>query len=107
MKSEKPEQRVELPPAPSHLSADSKELWREVVEVMATHHRYSGPVRVIAPSPGPLALLTTALEGRDRATQARSQIEQDGLTSKTETTGTIHAHPLLKVGKDSLALFQR
>ena len=35
------------------------------------------------------------------------QIDKDGLTSKTETTGTVHAHPLLKVEKDAMALFQR
>jgi P27 family predicted phage terminase small subunit len=107
MKLEKAEQTIVLPPAPSHLSAESRELWQEVVELMAAHHSYTGPVRVITPSPGRLALLTIALEARDRAAQASRQIDKDGLTSKTETTGTIHAHPLLKVEKDSMALFQR
>lgn len=107
MKPEKPEQRIELPLAPSHLSPDSEVLWQEVVELMATHRYLGNPPEMIRPSPGRLALLTTALEAGDCAAQVRRQIQKDGLTSKTETTGSIHAHPLLRIEKDSMALFQR
>jgi hypothetical protein len=78
-----------------------------VVKVMAEHVSATKGVRWIVPSPGRLALLATALEARDRATEARAAIAKDGLTSTTETTKTVHCHPLLKVEKDALALFQR
>jgi hypothetical protein len=84
---------VEFEP-PSDLSDSSQRLWRAIV-----------PRRAL--SPGRLALLTTALEARDRAEAARVAIEKDGLTSTTLTTGAIHAHPLLRVEKDFLALFTR
>lgn len=79
---------------PAHLSESSKALWRAVV-----------PQR--ARSPGRLALLTTALEARDRAETARVAIEKDGLTSTTKTTGAVHSHPLLKIEKDFRTLFAR
>ena len=99
---------VQMPPAPDHLTAESQALWRQVVQGMATHGGSGArPTRIIPPSPGRLALLTIALEARDRASQARQQIAKDGLTSKTTTTGAVHAHPLLRVEKDAQGLFQR
>ncbi len=107
MTREKDAAAIELPAPPDHLSSDSQTLWRQVVAEMATHRSVGQPTRTIPPSPGRLALLTVALEALGRATQARLQIAKDGLTTKTETTGALHAHPLLKVEKDSMALFQR
>jgi hypothetical protein len=52
-------------------------------------------------------LLVTALEARDRAEAVRQVIAREGMTSVTKTTGAIHVHPLLKVEKDSMALFAR
>src|SRR4051812_2709980 len=101
------ETTIELPRPPAHLSTDSRDLWSKVVATMSEHHSLGRPLRIIPPSAGRLALLTTALEARDRATEARRAIEKDGLTSKTESTGAIHAHPLLRIEKDSLTLFQR
>lgn len=83
-----------VPEPPEHLSERAKGLWREVV-----------PRRAL--SPGRLALLQTALEALDRAEECRVAIGRDGLVSKTETTGAVHVHPLLKAEKDSRQLFAR
>lgn len=85
---------VGLPPAPpEHLSAESQELWRNIV-----------PATVSA---GRLALLTVALEARDRATAARRAVESEGMTVVNKATGAVHVHPLLKVEKDAQSLFVR
>jgi phage terminase small subunit len=78
---------------PPHLSERSAALWCAVVR---------GPV-----GPGFLTLLQTALEALDRADAARQRIEADGLVGTTEATGALHAHPLLRVEKDSMTLFCR
>jgi hypothetical protein len=74
---------------------------------MSEHVSVSRGTRWIVPSPGRLALLTTGLEARDRAAEARAAIAKDGLTSITDRTKAVHAHPLLKVEKDAQALFAR
>lgn len=81
------------PEPPDGLSEASQTLWRAVV-----------PSRAL--SPGRLALIETALQARDRAAEAREAIDQEGML--LAGAGKIrHANPLLKVEKDSLALFQR
>jgi P27 family predicted phage terminase small subunit len=82
-----------IPPPPS-LSDRAKALWSAVV-----------PRR--AKSPERLALLQTALEASDRADQAAEVVAHEGMTSKTETTGAIHVHPLVKVDRESHQLFAR
>ena len=77
---------------PVHLSIRSKELWSRIV-----------PRR--GKSPERLALVQTALEALDRADEAGEVIGKEGLTAKTTTTGVAHAHPLLKIEKDSRQLF--
>ena len=77
---------------PEHLSNSTKELWRELVP-----NRRS--------SPGALRLLQTALESLDRAEAARLEIAAVGMTSTTKSTGAIHVHPLVKVERESRALF--
>ena len=79
---------------PAHLSARSAALWREIVPRRAT-------------SPERLELLTVALEARDRADEAREVIGREGMTTTTETTKTVHLHPLLRVEKDAWATFLR
>src|SRR4051812_4382147 len=96
MASEKAEAAIELPSPPAHLSPEARALWRQVVATMSEHHSLGRPVRVIPPSAGRLALLTTALEARDRATEARRAIEKDGLTSKTESTGAIQVRDIIE-----------
>lgn len=81
------------PDPPHHLSEASKELWRQVV-----------PERI---STGRLAMVTAALEARDRAEECRLVIEREGMTTKTESTGALHLHPLLRVEKDNRQLFTR
>lgn len=79
---------------PEGLSADSLELWADVV-----------PTR--CRSAGRLALLTEALRARDRAEQARLALADDSLTTKTATTGAIHLHPLIKAERESRQQFAR
>jgi P27 family predicted phage terminase small subunit len=86
--------RATTTPPPAHLSERARALWRVLV-----------PRR--ARSPERLALLTVALEALDRAEQARAQLEQEGLTRTTETTGTVHLHPASRIEKDARSLFAR
>ncbi len=79
-------------PPPDHLSPRTKELW--------THHVSRGVV-----SPGRIALFQTALEALDRADMARETLEHQGMTFKTETTGAVHSHPLLRVERDARGQF--
>lgn len=79
---------------PDGLSESSRALWNQLV-----------PRR--ARSAGRLALLTVALEARDRAAEARQVIAAEGMTS-TATKGSLrHVHPLLRVEKDAMTLFAR
>lgn len=97
MARRKPEPPPPPPPPPEppdHLSDRAKELWRAVV-----------PGR--ARSPERLALLQTALEALDRAEQCRIELERQGLTTTTKTTGAVHMNPLLRVEKDNRQLFAR
>jgi hypothetical protein len=52
-------------------------------------------------------LLTVALEALTRAETAAKLIECEGMTSVTKTTGAIHLHPLVKVERESRALFAK
>jgi P27 family predicted phage terminase small subunit len=84
----------DLPEAPEHLSERSKRIWIELVGTRAL-------------SVGRLTALQVALESLDRADEAREVVNQEGLTNKTKTTGTVHLHPLLKVEKDARSQFFR
>ncbi len=88
--------RRELKPIepPAHLSDRSKALWHEVVPRTAA-------------SPERLAVIQVALETLDRADQAREQLDREGLTFATETTGAVHVHPLVKVERDARSSFVR
>jgi phage terminase small subunit len=77
---------------PEHLSEPSKSLWRELV-----------PARAL--SPGRVALLTVALEAKDRADQARKLVNSEGMISQKEGSKMIHVHPALKIEKDARAQF--
>ncbi len=79
---------------PDHLSAESQALWSEVV-----------PRR--GKSPGRLALIEEALLARDRATEARRELDKHGMLSETKTTGAIHINPLLRVERENRQLFAR
>ena len=77
---------------PEHLSDSAKRLWSEIV-----------PGR--AKSPGRLALLTVALEARDRADEARELIKTGGMISQEEGAKMAHVHPALKIEKDARSQF--
>jgi len=85
---------ITIPDPPEHLSERSKDLWRQIV-----------PSRAL--SPGRLALMGEALTALDRVAECREAISRDGLTTKTETTGTVHLHPLAKLERESRAQFIR
>ena len=74
-------------PPPEHLSERSGRIWADVV-----------PSR--CRSPGRLLLLQTALESLDRCEQARREVGESGLTTKTETSGAIHANPAVKIERE-------
>lgn len=79
---------------PGHLSAKSQSLWRECV-----------PAR--CRSAGRLALLEAALLALERADEAREAIRGSSLVTKTESTGTLHANPLLKIEREARQQFAR
>jgi phage terminase small subunit len=80
------------PPPPGHLSPWAQALWRCIACRRAR-------------SPERLTLFLAALEALDRATEAREILAREGLTTKTETTGAVHVHPLAKVEAESRRQF--
>jgi len=86
--------KVERVPAPGDLSEQAKALWGAVM-----------PSRVKAPER--VALLEQALRAYDRANGAGRGIAAAGLTTTTKTTGAVHIHPLVKVERESRALFAK
>lgn len=88
----KPERQIPEPPA--GLSEKAKALWNDVVP-----RRCRSPER--------LALLAVALQSLDRADAAATVIGCEGMLTKTETTGVVHVHPLLKIERDARQLFAR
>lgn len=71
-------------PSPSHLSAESQQLWRELGPRYAT-------------TSARREVLCKAFEARDLADDCRRERVSLGLTSMTATTKAIHLNPLLKV----------
>jgi phage terminase small subunit len=82
------------PEAPPHLTERSKALWRRL-----------GPDH--AKSVARRALFQAALEALDRGDKAREVVAQEGMTSRTEGTGAVHVHPLVKVELESRRQFSR
>lgn len=81
------------PEPPDDLSESSKTLWSSVI----------GRCR----SPGRREMLYAALLARDRAAQARLEIEETGLTFETKATGAVHVNPLTRVELQNAALFAK
>ena len=77
---------------PDHLSDRAKDLWRAVVPRRVAH-------------PEELALLQSSLEALDRADQAAAILAEEGVTTKTLGSGTIHVHPAIAIEKESRAAF--
>ena len=79
---------------PNVLSENSKKIWKSLVPSQAkTKSRQT--------------LIQVALEALDRADMARNIIDAEGLLVSANEGGLTHAHPLLKVEKDSRALFAK
>ena len=78
---------------PQHLSAASGALFKGIV---GDYHLEGWHIR----------LLTEALGSLDRAEQARTQLDTDGLTTTTRL-GELKSHPLLLVERDARNTFAR
>lgn len=81
------------PRAPAHLSNSSQRLWRETVRSFD----FAGTE---------LALLESALRSLDRAEEARALVEEEGLTTVTESSGTVHAHPAVRIEAEARREFR-
>jgi len=79
-------------PPPKDLSAESAALWREL-----TASYLFGPEG--------LPILQCALEARDRAKEARLELERTGLMFVSKS-GTPHLNPLAKVERDASREFR-
>ena len=73
--------------APRHLSKESKKIWKELNNEFGLDRSFK-------------VILKTALEAYDRLTEARKQIDEEGITVTTPT-GYSKEHPALKVEKQS------
>lgn len=80
------------PPAPRHLEAVEKRLWREVTTDFAFEDSAS------------LALLRSALEAHQRARRCRLAIDKEGMTTR-DRFGQLRAHPLIGAERDARAAF--
>ena len=78
--------------APSHLTAEAKKIWREILDEYDVNDAAG------------LRILRVALEAFDRAQAARATIDKDGMTIKDKFDQT-KPHPLLSVERDSRAAF--
>jgi P27 family predicted phage terminase small subunit len=87
-------QSIPVVAPPEHLSEKARQLWTELTatEVDTTARQ---------------ALLLAGLEALDRATEARLAIKEQGLVNTTESTKAVHVNPLLKVERESKALFSK
>lgn len=83
----------EYPPAPAHLSGETRAWWDGVVRdyALESHH---------------LKLLQATAESWDRMQQAREEIDRDGLTVKT-ADGGLKAHPAIAIERDARIAFAR
>jgi phage terminase small subunit len=92
MTARKPPPPPFVPPDPPEgLSPRAKELW-----TLATNR---------PTSPGRLVAIEQALRSFDLAEEARRQLREQGLTTTTKTTGTVHVNPLAKIERDNRASF--
>lgn len=85
--------RSTLPSAPRHLSKPSRMLFRSILEAfeLEDHH---------------VAVLTAALEARDRMIGARELVDAEGL-AVLDRFGQRRAHPLIAVERDARMSFLR
>ena len=82
------------PPIPEGLSEKSTALWEKFV---------SGRAK----SAGRLVLLEQALRALDRANFCRHKVDEQGVSSKTKSTGAVHLNPLLKAEREFRGQFEK
>ena len=95
--------RTPIPEPPGDLSQESRVLYREWADQQTEKREMLGwgPMPV-----GHIELAIQALRSRDRAEQARREVEEHGVVFKS-ASGMIRGNPAVKVEKDSRALFCR
>jgi hypothetical protein len=94
MPAKKKQDPPPIPGPPDGLSERSLTLWHSVV-----------PARAV--SPARTAVIEEALRALDRADEARRVLADEGMVSKTESTGALHIHPLTRVERENRQLFAR
>jgi len=77
---------------PKHLSKEAKQIWRGLIAEYQLDDTAG------------LRILQAALEARDRAAAARSQIDKEGMTI-LDKFEQVKPHPLLACERDSRAAF--
>ena len=82
----RPRTAPKLPPAPRHLTVSSRRLWASVVRDYTLEDRH-------------LAVLSAALEARDRMIEARDAITRDG--AYVSGLHGLRSHPAIAVERDS------
>ena len=80
--------RSPIPPAPKHLSAEGKRLWRDLVQEYG-----------VTDSAG-LAILAAGLEAHDRMREAQATLARDGATVK-DRFGQVQVHVAVRIERDS------
>lgn len=81
-----------FPPAPRHLDAPERRLWRDIGADFAAWDAAS------------LATLRSALEAHQRMRQARESIDADGATFR-DRFGQLRPHPLIAAERDARSAF--
>ncbi len=79
---------VKIPTAPSHLSAEARKLWAEILRENAIDDRAG------------LLILATALEAFDRMRMGQEAVARDGVSYR-DRYGQIKANPATAVERDS------
>lgn len=74
-------QNTSQPEPPEGLSEKAQGIWKTVIAHCKTYGRQT--------------LLAEALRALDRADECRAKVGSDGMTTTTDRTGAVHAHPLL------------
>lgn len=85
--------KTTIPKAPSHLSAETKKWWRDIVTEYALESQH-------------LRILQLAAEAWDRCVQAREIIDKEGMTFK-DRFEQIKARPEIAIERDSRISFAR
>lgn len=85
---------------PPHIAAPPDGLSDEAAGI------WSDTLASYAFAPSELALLESALRSLDRAEVARAQVEDEGITVTTESSGAVRAHPAIRIENEARREFR-